>query len=192
LILAANVYYRSLRQRNFSTNINDNSNRATRSRASRTGSSRGGSNTRSRRNVARDEHVCRDQSVRARRRDNQAVNGKIKGYAIFNLDARWNFARAWALFAEVDNLFNTQYNTLGCLARTSSPGRVTPSMRPTPSTSCSYLRERRWRVGPASAPRSEAARNSSAEREAIYVAQACSSVRSTGSRRATCVRANWK
>jgi outer membrane receptor protein involved in Fe transport len=47
--------------------------------------------------------------------NNQDVNGKIKGYAIFNLDARWNFARGWELFAEVDNLFNTQYNTLGVL-----------------------------------------------------------------------------
>jgi outer membrane receptor protein involved in Fe transport len=47
--------------------------------------------------------------------NNQDANGKVKGYTIFNLDARWEFARAWELFAEVDNLFNTKYNTLGVL-----------------------------------------------------------------------------
>jgi outer membrane receptor protein involved in Fe transport len=47
--------------------------------------------------------------------NNQDVNGKVKGYTIFNLDARWGFARGWELFAEVDNLFNTKYNTLGVL-----------------------------------------------------------------------------
>ena len=47
--------------------------------------------------------------------NNLDVNGKVQGYTIFNLDARWAFARGWELFAEVDNLFNTHYETLGVL-----------------------------------------------------------------------------
>jgi outer membrane receptor protein involved in Fe transport len=47
--------------------------------------------------------------------NNSDVNGKVHGYTIFNLDARWQFARGWELFAEVDNLFNMHYETLGVL-----------------------------------------------------------------------------
>ena len=62
--------------------------------------------------------------------NNQDVNGKIKGYTIFNLDARWNFARGWELFAEVDNLFNDEVqHAWACSDRTSSPGPATRSMR---------------------------------------------------------------
>jgi outer membrane receptor protein involved in Fe transport len=34
---------------------------------------------------------------------------------VFNLDTRWRFARGWELFGEIDNLFNTRYETLGVL-----------------------------------------------------------------------------
>jgi len=47
--------------------------------------------------------------------NNSDANGRVHGYTIFNLDARWMFARGWELFAEVDNLFNTHYETLGVL-----------------------------------------------------------------------------
>lgn len=49
--------------------------------------------------------------------NNGDVRGTVPGYAVFNLDARWSFARGWEVFAEVDNLFNTKYETLGILGR---------------------------------------------------------------------------
>ncbi len=36
--------------------------------------------------------------------NNQDSSGKIPGYAVFNLDARWNFARGWELFGMVNNV----------------------------------------------------------------------------------------
>ena len=58
--------------------------------------------------------------------NNRDDRGKAAGYAVFNLDARWRFARGWELFAEVDNLFNTKYETLGILGRNffNGPGRT--------------------------------------------------------------------
>lgn len=49
--------------------------------------------------------------------NNQDPRGKVAGYAIFNLDAHWRFARGWELFAEVDNVFNARYETVGLLGR---------------------------------------------------------------------------
>src|SRR5215831_18289516 len=49
--------------------------------------------------------------------NNQDSRGRVAGYAVFNLDAHWRFARGWELFAEVDNLFNTKYETVGLLGR---------------------------------------------------------------------------
>ena len=58
--------------------------------------------------------------------NNGDPRGKALGYAVFNLDAHWRFARAWQLFAEIDNLFNTKYETLGILGRNffNGPGRT--------------------------------------------------------------------
>jgi len=47
--------------------------------------------------------------------NNQDSSGKASGYAVFNLDARWKFARGWEVFGEVDNVFNRKYNTLAVL-----------------------------------------------------------------------------
>jgi iron complex outermembrane recepter protein len=47
--------------------------------------------------------------------NNQDASGKIGGYAVFNADARWNFARGWELFGMVSNLFNRKYETAGVL-----------------------------------------------------------------------------
>jgi outer membrane receptor protein involved in Fe transport len=47
--------------------------------------------------------------------NNQDSSGKIPGYAVFNLDARWNFARGWELFGMVNNVFNRKYETAGVL-----------------------------------------------------------------------------
>jgi len=58
--------------------------------------------------------------------NNQDSRGRVAGYAVFNLDGRWRFARRWELFAEVDNLFNTKYETVGLLGRNffNGPGRT--------------------------------------------------------------------
>lgn len=58
--------------------------------------------------------------------NNQDSRGKVAGYTVFNLDAHWRFARGWELFAEVDNVFNTQYETVGLLGRNffNGPGRT--------------------------------------------------------------------
>ena len=47
--------------------------------------------------------------------NNQDSSGKIPGYAVFNVDARWNFARGWELFGMVNNVFNRKYETAGVL-----------------------------------------------------------------------------
>jgi outer membrane receptor protein involved in Fe transport len=47
--------------------------------------------------------------------NNQDPSGKVPGYAVFNLDARWTFAPGWQLFGEINNLFNTKYETFGVL-----------------------------------------------------------------------------
>jgi iron complex outermembrane recepter protein len=47
--------------------------------------------------------------------NNQDPSGKISGYAVFNVDARWNFARGWELFGMINNLFNRKYETTGVL-----------------------------------------------------------------------------
>jgi outer membrane receptor protein involved in Fe transport len=49
--------------------------------------------------------------------NNQDSRGKVAGYTVINLDAHWRFARGWELFAEIDNLFNTKYETVGLLGR---------------------------------------------------------------------------
>jgi iron complex outermembrane recepter protein len=47
--------------------------------------------------------------------NNQDPSGKIPGYAVFNVDARWAFARGWELFGMVNNVFNRKYETAGVL-----------------------------------------------------------------------------
>jgi outer membrane receptor protein involved in Fe transport len=57
--------------------------------------------------------------------NNQDPRGKAAGYAVFNLDARWAFARSWELFGEIDNPTNAKYETFGVLGRNffTGPGR---------------------------------------------------------------------
>ena len=47
--------------------------------------------------------------------NNQDASGKIPGYTVFNVDARWNFARGWELFGMINNVFNRKYETAGVL-----------------------------------------------------------------------------
>jgi outer membrane receptor protein involved in Fe transport len=43
-------------------------------------------------------------------------SGKVKGYAVFNLDSRYEFnASGWQLFAKVNNVFDRKYYTSGLL-----------------------------------------------------------------------------
>jgi len=51
----------------------------------------------------------------ARGDENNDPSGRVPGYAVFNLDARWRFAPRWELFGEIDNLFDHKYATLGVM-----------------------------------------------------------------------------
>jgi iron complex outermembrane recepter protein len=52
----------------------------------------------------------------ARGNENNAdPGGKVPGYALVALDASWQLARDWQLFARVDNLFNTRAQNFGIL-----------------------------------------------------------------------------
>jgi outer membrane receptor protein involved in Fe transport len=57
--------------------------------------------------------------------DGNAYNGsgKVKGYAILNLDSRYNFnSSGWQLFAKVNNVFDRKYYTSGLLGENSFNG----------------------------------------------------------------------
>jgi len=41
--------------------------------------------------------------------------GKVPGYAVVAMDASWNIAPEWQLFARIDNLFNRTYQNFGIL-----------------------------------------------------------------------------
>jgi len=41
--------------------------------------------------------------------NNQDRNGTLAGYGVLNLDAHWQLARGWLLFATVDNVFDRRY-----------------------------------------------------------------------------------
>ncbi len=43
-------------------------------------------------------------------------SGKVDGYAVFNLTARYRVARNWEVFARLDNVFDTEYETGAILA----------------------------------------------------------------------------
>jgi outer membrane receptor protein involved in Fe transport len=47
--------------------------------------------------------------------NNQDVNGKIPGYALVNLDARYQATKQLSFFGRVDNVFDKEYQTLGVL-----------------------------------------------------------------------------
>ena len=47
--------------------------------------------------------------------NNQDVNGKIPGYTLVNLDARYQATRSLKIFLKVHNVFDKEYETLGVL-----------------------------------------------------------------------------
>jgi len=47
--------------------------------------------------------------------NNQDRNGALAGYGLLSLDAHWQLARGWQLFATLDNLFDRRYATFAQL-----------------------------------------------------------------------------
>ena len=47
--------------------------------------------------------------------NNQDANGSVPGYAIVNLDARYQADKNWLFFGRIDNLFDRRYQTFGIL-----------------------------------------------------------------------------
>ena len=47
--------------------------------------------------------------------NNADAGGKVPGYVVVALDASWQMAREWQLFARIDNLFNRTYQNFGIL-----------------------------------------------------------------------------
>ncbi|CAN4269698.1 CirA Outer membrane receptor proteins, mostly Fe transport [Methylophilaceae bacterium] len=74
------------------------------------------------------KHVARtsaEQSIATDTLDDNAYSGsgKVKGYAIFNLDTRYNFnASGWQLFGKVNNVFDRKYYSSGMLGENSFNG----------------------------------------------------------------------
>ena len=58
--------------------------------------------------------------------NNQDVNGKIPGYTVVNLDARYQLTKQLMFFGRVANLFDEEYETLGVLGENffNGPGRT--------------------------------------------------------------------
>ena len=58
--------------------------------------------------------------------NNADANGRIAGFAILNLDARWNVTPSLQLFARVDNALDTRYANFGALGSNvfTGPGRT--------------------------------------------------------------------
>ena len=58
--------------------------------------------------------------------DNQDANGKVPGYTLVNLDARYQHTRQLMFFGRVDNVFDRGYETLGVLGQNffNGPGRT--------------------------------------------------------------------
>ena len=47
--------------------------------------------------------------------NNGDANGMVPGYAVAGLDAQWELAHDWRLFATIENLFNSEYASFGTL-----------------------------------------------------------------------------
>lgn len=56
--------------------------------------------------------------------NNQDANGKIPGYTLVNVDARYQAAKRLQVFARIHNLFDRQYETFGVLGENVFPGGV--------------------------------------------------------------------
>ena len=78
-------------------------------------------------------NVIYNSSVFARGdENNRDVNGRIPGYAVVNLDARYSVAKGLDLFARVANLFDRRYSNFGILGQNffTGPGRTFDGTNP--------------------------------------------------------------
>lgn len=64
--------------------------------------------------------------------NNQDVSGRVPGYAVVNLDGRYNVAKGVELFARVVNLFDKRYSNFGVLGQNffTGPGRTFDGTNP--------------------------------------------------------------
>ena len=58
--------------------------------------------------------------------NNQDANGKVPGYFLVNLDARYQHTKQLSFFGRINNVFDTDYETLGVLGENffNGPGRT--------------------------------------------------------------------
>jgi outer membrane receptor protein involved in Fe transport len=58
--------------------------------------------------------------------NNQDANGKLPGYVLVNLDARYQYTKQLSFFARIDNVFDKDYESLGVLGENffNGPGRT--------------------------------------------------------------------
>ena len=58
--------------------------------------------------------------------NNQDANGKVPGYTLVNLDARYQHTKQLSFFGRIDNVFDKDYETLGVLGENffNGPGRT--------------------------------------------------------------------
>jgi len=54
--------------------------------------------------------------------NNEDRNGRLPSYVVFNLDARYDLAPAWQVFANVSNLFDRRYQTVALLGANAFTG----------------------------------------------------------------------
>ena len=54
--------------------------------------------------------------------NNRDRNGRLPGYAVIDLDARWRVARDWELFASIANLFDRRYQNFAILGANAFTG----------------------------------------------------------------------
>lgn len=66
--------------------------------------------------------------------NNQDANGKVPGYTVVNLNARYQLDRQWEFFAKVNNLFDRKYENFGILGANffDSDGAYNGAAAPTP------------------------------------------------------------
>lgn len=49
--------------------------------------------------------------------NNQDSNGPVPGFALWNIDGRYQIERSWEVFGRIDNVFDRRYETFGVLGR---------------------------------------------------------------------------
>jgi outer membrane receptor protein involved in Fe transport len=70
--------------------------------------------------------LCRSAVFARGDENNRDRNGRVPGYAVFNLNASWRVSKGLELFALVDNIFDVRYANFGILGQNvfTGPGRT--------------------------------------------------------------------